>query len=820
MEKLFWIFLTRKNYSTCLKKKLTDFLLRKKLIILLCGFFTFYAPQVNAQEKILRIFGEVTDSASGEYLASVIIGVKGDHNQITTSAYGRYSLKLKEGRYSFVLQHVSCTPKEFVITISNDTNINFQLTQNIKQLQDITLTSKNQRGLIHSIQMSKNEISIEAIKNIPSVAGEPDLLKSIQLLPGVNNANEGSSNLNVRGGSFDQNLILLDEAPVFNPSHALGFFSTFNADALRSVSFYKGAFPAQYGGRVSSVIDIYMKEGNKKKETFEGGVGLIASRLTYEVPIKKNKSSFLLSGRYSYTGKTVNTIGIIGQEVFHFYNLRNFVNKNDIYFYDFNAKINFQLSGKTQLLISSYTGSDKFYSYQIDEGNRLRWGNLTSSIRLNHRFSKTLFNNSSLIFSNYNYSYFSLVDVKNFEWTANIQLLGFKTNFDLYSGKKNRIAFGLSSFLNFFKPGTIVQRDSATIIKSFSLDKKRSIESSIYLTDEFSLGKRSQISLGLRFNNFLNMGPGKVYGYSRDFLAVTDSVTYKSGAIINQYNNLEPRISYRYLIDDKNSLKMSYSKTSQFLHLISNSSVGLPTDIWIPADKYIRPTKAHQIAVGYFHQFRNNLEMSLEGYYKKLSDITDYRDNANLFLNKQLETQILMGSGQSYGIELLIEKKKDKLTGWLSYTWSNTSLKIAGVNNNRKFPARYDIRNNLSITTNYDFSKRVSFAGTFKFTTGGHITIPTNDFSYFGATFSTYSDRNGYTLPTYHRLDLAVTLKSKKYENQKCKKVWVFSLFNIYNRKNIYALFIKPDELLIDRVKAFNFYLYGIVPSITLNFKL
>ncbi|HEX6171251.1 MAG TPA: TonB-dependent receptor [Chitinophagaceae bacterium] len=772
-----------------------------------------------SQSHSFTIHGTVTDATTGEPLIGVNVIIKSNEVNTITNAYGFYSLKLKAGNYTVTFHHVSYTAIEKNIHGDTSSRLDIAMSPNTGMLREVIIENMPKKNNITSTQMSSVELNIEKVKKIPSLFGESDLLKAIQLLPGVNTANEGSTNLNVRGGRYDQNLILLDEATVYNPSHALGFFSTFNADALRSVTFYKGAFPAQYGGRLSSVVDVYMKEGNNQERSVEGGIGLIASRLTYQQPIKKGKSSILLSGRYSYAGIILNGLGTFGQSVLNLSGLNNFVARNNIHFYDLNIKANFQLSAKDKIYVSGYSGHDKFYSYQIDESNSLDWGNTTANVRWNHFFSNNLFANTSLVLSNYNYSFFSEVDAKSFIWKSTIKSIGLKSDYDWFINKNHKVKAGVSFFRINYEPGQIEQKDSISVIRSFSLEKKNSAEMAAYVSDEIKISKKISAQVGIRGTVFLNLGPGTVYSYNDDFSVILDSTVYGKNSIINNYKTLEPRFSLRYLLAGNQSIKISYAKTQQFQHLISNSSVGLPTDVWIPADSYLKPQSANQFAIGYFrNNDQKNLELSVEAYYKTLKNIIDYKDNADLFLNPKLETQVLHGEGESYGVELFISKKLGNLTGWISYTWSNTSLKIEGINNNEKFPARYDIRNNLVLTGVYSVNSKWSFAGTFKFTSGGHVTVPEGDFSYNGASYNYYSSRNGYTLPAYHRLDLSATHNSPKNIHRKVKRQWVYSIFNVYNRKNIYALFIKPDPLRIDMAKSFNFYLYGIVPSVTLNF--
>lgn len=784
--------------------------LRGKILTSTVIVFILFPITSLAQSR--NIFGIVRDSVTGEPLPGVSVLIIEQRVQATTNSYGFYSLKSETGTVTLSYSHITYGIASKQIYLTKDTELNIVLSISaIPVLKDIIVTNKLDK--IIAPAMSYHNLKIETIKKIPSLAGEPDLLKSIQLLPGVNVVNEGSSNLNVRGGSFDQNLILLDEAPVFNPSHALGFFSTFNADALRSVSFYKGAFPAQYGGRLSSVVDIYMKEGSLKKSSVEGGIGLLASRILWQGPIKKDSSSFIVSGRYSYVGHVVDGVGNVISN--------SFVAKNTIDFYDINAKLNFTGGKRDRFYLSAYSGRDNFYSFPLDETNQLKWGNVTATMRWNRRFSPSLFSNTSFIFSDYRYSYYSLVDAKQFLWKSNIQVGGLKTDFDWFASANHTLKLGFGIYRNTYQPGRVEQRNSTSVIREFSLNKKQSLELYAYISDQIRFSENLTVQAGLRLTKFLNLGPGQVFVYNPDMSTVIDSVLYRRGEIINNYNSVEPRLSGRYRLGENSSLKLSYSYNKQFLHLIGNSTVGLPTDVWLPADRYIKPQGADQFAIGYVQFLDKNLvELSVELYWKQLKNIIDYKDNANLFLNPQLETQVLSGQGRSYGIEMLAEKKAGRLTGWISYCWSSTTQQINGVNNNDWFPAKHDINHNLTITGNFVKNKRWNFSATFRLTSGPKITVPAGDFTYFGASFNYYSERNGYTLPAYHRLDFSATHRSRNYERQKIKREWVFSVFNVYNRYNIYALYIKPDPILLDEARAYKFYLHGIVPSASVNFKL
>ncbi len=731
--------------------------------------------------------------------------------------YGFYSISPNSGKCTIICSYLGYSVFTKPIEIEKSTKLDIELSPQVKSLDEVTI--QGNKSTLNSTSVSKNVIGIKQIKSITSMTGEPDVLKSLQLLPGVQTAGEGSTNISVRGGSFDQNLIILDEAPVYNPSHALGFFSTFNTDALNNVSFYKGAFPAQYGGRLSSIVDITMKEGNYKKFAANVGIGLLASRLTLESPIIKDKASFIVSGRYSYAGQTLNLAGLFGQEVLQLWELRNFNDQNEINFYDLNAKINYRINDKNHLYLSTYTGGDKFYSYSLNNDNSLNWGNTTSTLRWNHVFNSSLFSNFTGYYSNYNYSYSINDDLKNFDWNSNIQEAGLKADFTAYWNSSNHIRFGVATVYHYFEPGQIMPRSDRSSIKPFALSNKNAIEVSAYISNEQKITDRLSIDYGLRYAGFINIGADTVFQYNEEKTQVTGFKAYESGEIVQFYQSLEPRISARYLLGTRNSVKLAYGRTTQFLHLLSNSSLGLPTDVWMPPDKDIRPQSSCQFVLGYYHSFSDNqYEFTTEVYYKTLRSIIDFKDNANLFLNKHIVTQTLSGDGYAYGNEYMLEKKTGDLTGWIAYTFSKTQYQIDGVNNNDYFSPRWDIRHNLSITGNYQINTRWSISSTFKFTSGGFVTVPEGSFVHNGAAFNFYSERNGYQIEPYHRLDVSFTYKSRKNDNRKRKSEWVYGIYNIYGRENIYMLFAHQNRDLIS-TQFSKMYLFGIVPSVTYNLK-
>jgi len=788
-------------------------LTQHKCILALLGIL--FSTSLFAQK--LSVYGSVKDALTGENLIGAVVIVKETNQVVVANSYGFYSISPNSGKCTIVCSYLGYSVYTKPIEIGKSIRLDIELSPQVKSLDEVTV--QGNKTALNSTSVSKNVIGIKQIKSIPTMTGEPDVLKSLQLLPGVQTAGEGSTNLSVRGGSFDQNLIVLDEAPVYNPSHALGFFSTFNTDALNNVSFYKGAFPAQYGGRLSSIVDITMREGNYKKYATNVSLGLLASKATFEGPIVKDKASFIISGRYSYAGQTLNLAGLFGQEVLQIWELRNFNDQNKINFYDLNAKVNYRINDKNHIYFSTYTGGDRFYSYSLNNNNSLEWGNTTSTLRWNHIFNSRLFSNFTSYYSNYNYSYFIADDLKNFDWKSNIQEAGLKADFSAYLNTSNHLKFGASSVYHYFAPGEISPRSASSSIKPFALSTKNALEVSAYISNEQKVSDRLSLDYGLRYAGFINIGTDTVFQYNEEKTRVTGFKAYGSGELVNYYQSFEPRISARYLLGRRNSLKLAYGRTTQFLHLLSNSSLGLPTDVWMPPDKDIRPQSSDQFVLGYYQTFSDNkYEFTSEIYYKTLRNIIDFKDNANLFLNKHIDTQILSGDGFAYGNEYMLEKKTGDLTGWIAYTFSQTQYQIDGVNNNNYFSPRWDIRHNLSVTGNYQLNKRWSVSSTFKFTSGGFVTVPEGTFVYNGGAFNFYSERNGYQVEPYHRLDVSATYTPRKNNTRKWKREWNFGIYNIYDRKNIYTLFARQDSD-INSNQFFKMYLFGIVPSVTYNLK-
>lgn len=762
------------------------------------------------------VYGTIRNT-EGELLPGASIYINELKTGVVSNNYGFYSITLLQGKYEILYSFVGCNMTKKEILLSENMELNIEIESNISEIGEVQVNDSKENNNANNTSISRQTIDIEQIKKLPALAGEPDIIKSLQLMPGIQTSNEGTTNLSIRGGSSDQNLVLLDEAPVYNVSHALSFFSVFNPEALKNVTVYKGLYPPEYGGRVSSVIDIKMREGNKKKFTVSGGSGIIASRLTIEGPLKKDKSSFIISGRYSYAGFVANKLGTFGQKA-GMKSLRDFDDKNKISFYDINAKVNFTINNKNHLYISTYTGADRFYFFNINDNSSMDWGNTTGTFRWNKIYNSKLFSNLSLIYSSYGYSYILIDDARRFEWSAGMQLSGLKYDFDYYRNQNHKFKFGINTTYNTYQPGSIEPRDTISITKAFYLPDKQALNLSAYISDEYKVNNKITTTVGLRYSGFLNVGSGTVYSYSNDMAIILDSSVYKKGEIICKYGGAEPYFALKYLLNHKSSLNAGYGHKLQYQHLISNSTVGLPTDVWLPADSYIKPQISDNFSIGYFRNSADNIyEFSTEIYFRKLKQIIDYKDNADLFLNSRIETQILSGKAHAYGLEIFLNKKSGIFTGFISYTLSKTQQIIKGVNNGLAYSPRFDKRNNLSLNLNTSFSKKWSFSTVFRYISGGFITIPEGTFMHYGVSFNYYSNRNAYKLPPFHSLD--VSLRRQTTTSKGRISEWIFAVNNVYNRKNLFSLFIKQDDFDLSISKAYKMYIFEIFPSVTYNFK-
>lgn len=774
----------------------------------------------NKQTKAV-IRGTVTDGSTGELLPDVLIVIEGQPGSITTNQYGFYSLSGSGSEARKVsVRHSGYVTSTFQFHFKYDTVANISLLPDTIILDELTIIANNMSGDTH-LQTEPGNITlgVQKIKETASFAGEPDALKALQFLPGVQSGNEGTTNLSVRGGSFDQNLYLLDDASIYNPAHALGFFSVFNADALQSVTLHKGPIPVNYGGRLSSVVDVRMKEGNRVKRSTSGYIGVIASGLTVDGPVSKksDKASFMLSGRYSYAGRVLNGIYLLGSTFFNDWTANRTADNNKINFYDINAKVNYRKSDKDHFYFSAYSGYDKFHFSRITSGYSLGWGNQTASFRWNHVHSPKVFSNTTAVFSNYSYEYQILNNTQYFRWIASLKELNVKQDYEVFASPKNKVAFGWGLEARWINPGAVEPRDEDAVIRHYSLQKQKPISAYLYVGNEQTVGEKMKINYGLRYSNLIIAGAHTRYLFNENSDIPFDSVQYSQNEIEKVYHRFEPRISVNYT-SGKHAFNLSYDRTMQYFHLLANSSVGLPTDVWMPSGGSIEPQSADIFAVDYTYPISRKIVGSVGAFYKHTNNILDFKDNANLFVNKYVESQLIQGKGDAYGAELFLQKKGTRLTGTLSYTWSKATTTIAGVNEGKPYPGRYDKRHNLSLTGKLLLSKRWTASFNFVYTTGGVLTVPVGNFMFDNIAFSHYSERNSYRLPDYHRLDVSFRYKPRKNDRRKFQSYWSFDIYNVYSRKNPFTIFSQPQDYGFTQTEMQAVYLFKVVPSISYHF--
>lgn len=746
--------------------------------------------------------GTVKDAGNGEDLIGATIFVKELSNVgAFSNEYGFFSLTLPEGDYTAVFRYIGYETQEIPISLSENRSLNIELEESSRAIDTVQITAELGNENVSSSEMSVLRLSPKEVENIPVLFGERDIVKTLQLLPGVKPAGEGNSGFYVRGGSADQNLILLDEAPVYNASHLLGFFSVFNSDALKDVTLYKGGMPAEYGGRVSSVMDVRMKEGNKKGFHGTGGVGIIASRLTLEAPIVKDKGSFIVSGRRTYA------------DLFLKLSQDTTLNSTALYFYDFNAKANYQINDRNRIFASGYFGRDVF-SFGDQFG--FDWGNATATVRWNHLFSEKVFSNTSFIYSNYGYR-FRIGDDKNgFGLSSSIRDFNIKEDLTWLPNPKHTVKFGLQAIYHRFIPGELEVGSEVTITPP-EVDSRYAIESAAYIQDDYTLNQRISISYGLRYSLFSNVGPGNAYDFDTEG-NITNTETYGDMEVFANSGGFEPRLSARYLIDEKSSVKGSLNRNYQYIHLLSNSVSTSPTDVYVPTSNYVKPQIADQVAVGYFRNFlENKYEFSVETYYKWLQNQIDYRNGADLILNNTVESELVFGKGRAYGLEFLLRKRSGRLTGWFSYTLSRSLRTFEQINEGDEFPARQDRIHDLSLTLVYELTKRTTISTNFVFYTGEAVTFPSGRYDFEGISVPYYTERNGYRFPEYHRLDLGVSVKLRQTE--KWKSDLNFSLYNTYARENAFTISFQEDPDNPGTTQAVRLALFKIVPSISYDFE-
>jgi hypothetical protein len=757
----------------------------------------------NDSELRYTVSGFIKDAKNGEELIGAAVSVKGYQKGTVTNLYGFYSLSLTSGNYILIFSYIGYEQKEVPIRLDRNLNINVELTEKIRELNEVTVTSAGRKAHLERAEMSIHKLPIKSIRRIPSLMGEVDVIKAIQLLPGVQASSEGASGFSVRGGNPDQNLILLDEAPVYNASHLMGFLSIFNNDAVKDVKLYKGDIPAEYGGRISSLLDVRMKDGNNKKFSGTGGIGTISSRLTLEGPVFRNKTSYIISARRTYADLF---LPLARDEV---------LRKSKLFFYDLNAKVNHVFNDKNRIFLSGYTGSDVFRNKYAG----MKFGNSTFTLRWNHLFSPRLFSNSTLIQSNYNYQLSTPEgEVTSFRWTSRMYDVSGKVDFNYFLTPDITLRFGASTILHKFRPGSAKGLGETSLFTKIILPDMYALENGMYGSAEQSAGKHWRLKYGLRISTFHNVGKALVYHYN-DSYQVIDSTMYNAGEFYNNYASVEPRIAITFILDTLSSLKVSYSRTTQFIHLAQNSTAGTPLDIWFPSSPNVHPQLCDQIAFGYFRDFLGDqIETSIEVYYKKINHSIDFKDHASLLLNKYLEGELRFGMARAYGLELLLRKNEGRLNGWISYTLSKTQRDFNEINNGKPYPAPYDRPHNISVVLNCEITRRLWTSANWVYGTGLPVTFPTGRFEYMGSIAPVYSDRNSYRMPDYHRLDLSVSLQSKDKPGRKWNYDLNLSVYNAYARKNAWAINFVQDEENPTITYAEMTYLFSIVPALTFNF--
>ena len=776
----------------------------KKLSLLLFSIIIIFQSVLadDAKDRF-TLSGFIKDAENGEVLPGATVYIKELKAGSASNVYGFYSISLEAGTYHVVYSFIGYKSHEDEIELYSDKILNIDLKSSIESLSEVEVTGEATNENIISTQMSVNKMDSKTIKSIPAFMGEVDLIKAIQLLPGVKFAAEGSSGFSVRGGSPDQNLVLLDEATVYNAGHLMGFFSVFNNDAVKSVELYKGDLPAKYGGRLSSLVDVRMKDGNKKEFHGNGGIGAISSRLTLEGPLVKDKGSFMISGRRSYA------------DLFLRLSNNENIKNNVLYFYDLNAKVNYSINQNNHVFVSGYFGKDVFRNGAFG----MDWGNTTGTVRWNHIFNEKLFSNFTFIASNFSYNLGLNNEDRGFDWKSKLTDYNLKSDFNWYLNSNNTINFGFSTIYHDFFPGEIKGTGNESFISEYGLPNNYSLENAIYISNTQKIGSLLSLKYGLRLSMFNNVGPNTVFQYDPEGQPI-DSTIYSEGDFYNTYFGIEPRLGAVFQLNETSSIKASYSRNYQYLQQAQNSTAGSPLSIWFSSSPNVKPQFSDQFALGYFRNFKEGMyEASAEVYYKDIKNAIDFRDHADLLLNKHIEGELLIGRGYGYGAEFLLRKNRGKLTGWVSYTYSRTFREIEGINNGDPYKAPYDRPHDLSVVVNYNLSKQISLGLTWVYLTGQPVTFPVGRFVYGNTVVPFYSGRNDYRMPDYHRLDLSFTWREKYNPEKKWHSEFNVSIYNAYNRKNPWVINFQSDPVDPNITYAEMTYLFGIIPSFTYNFK-
>ena len=780
--------------------------------------FLLISTTIFAQENY-TISGIVKDQLNGETIYGATIYLNGTTIGAQSNEYGFYSISAPKGTYTLTISFIGYSEQSQEIVLDKDQKIDFEVIEETEQLDEVVIESTESESVnIRTPQMSVTKVQMASIKKIPVVLGEIDIIKSIQLLPGITNSGEGSSGFNVRGGAVDQNLVLLDEAIIYNTSHLLGFFSVFNADAIKDITLYKGNIPAKYGGRVSSVLDVRQKDGNNKDFHLTGGIGSISSRLAAEGPIVKDKGSFLVAGRGSYAHLFLKAAG----------------EENSASFYDLNLKANYALGEKNKLFLSGYFGRDDFNFSGAFENS---YGNASANLRWNHIFNDQLFSNASLIYSKYDYDL--TLNLFEFDWVSSIKNFNAKYDLKYYASDSFKLDFGVNGIYYDFDPGQINPTTDDSAINFLQLDQKRAFESGVYINAEHKLTDKITANYGFRYSYFNRLGGQSMVLYENDQPVVYNEALgiYESGNPIGEteygksesiknFGNFEPRAGISYQVSESSSIKAGYSRVAQYIHLLSNTTSVTPLDVWTPSGQYVQPQLSDQYALGYFRNFNNKqLSLEVEGYYKTVNNRLDYIDGSNLIGQNTIETEVLNGESRAYGLEMLLRKTKGRFTGWFAYTISKTeqrtpggSARGPGINDGDWYYSGYDRTHDFSVTGSYKQNDKWTFGANFIYQTGRPVTYPDGQYTYEDLQIASYAPRNSNRLPSYHRIDISATYVPNKRPQNKWKGEWIFGIYNVYNRKNAAAISFGQNRE-TGANEATRTAIFGIVPSVTYNFK-
>lgn len=775
-----------------------------KSILPIFIFLIFQLDPVQGLEQQAKhtLSGTINDKETGEALIGATIRAQGlPATGTVTNEYGFYSLTLPEGAYELLFSYLGYQTQTKAVPLTANTKIDIALEEDARQLNEVVVSSRRPDGNVTNPLPGVVKMDLAEINKVPVLFGERDILKTLQLLPGIKSAGEGNAGFYVRGGGADQNLILLDDALVYNASHLLGFFSTFNSDALKDVTVFKGGMPAEYGGRLSSVLDIRMNEGNNQEYHVNGGIGLIASRLNVEGPIQKGKSSFLLSGRRTYA------------DIFLRLSDDEAISNSSLYFYDLNAKANFTLSGNDRLFLSGYFGRDKF-GFQDMFG--IDWGNATGTMRWNHLLNERLFSNTSLIYSDYSYRINLSLGGNEVGITSIIQDWSLKQEFQYFPNPENTIKVGLQSTYHTVVPGEL-SYSGAAMLDIPPLQARYSWENGLYFSNNWIASDKLEIIYGLRLSSFSILGAGDFYSLNGQ-REVVDTTSYSSGEFVKTYVVPEPRLSGAWQLNEQSSVKASYVRTTQSMHLLANSSTSNPTDKWVPSSNIIKPQIGDQVSAGYFRNFADNrYEFSTEVYYKHMQNQIDYKDGTDITNSQLIETELLFGKGRAYGIEFFLKKKYRRFNGWIGYTLSRTERLIGEINESDWYPARQDRTHDISVVGILELTPKWTLSASWVYNTGNAVTFPSRKYQVDDQVVFYYTERNGYRMPDYHRLDVGATWQLRNTE--RFASELVFSIYNAYGRENAYIINFRESKLDPSITEAYQIALFQFVPAISYNFR-